>query len=68
MQHNLQAIMTRKKTVPLFADLQKTRAEFIFIKMKITIGLLLFSPVVGSNLCFLLLQTKSFLSIYSVSD
>ena len=45
MQHNLQIIMTSKKTVPLFADLQKTRVKFFF-KMKITIGSLLFSAVV----------------------
>ena len=30
MQHNLQIIMTSKKTVPLFADLQKTRVKFFF--------------------------------------
>ena len=46
MQHNLQIIMTSKKTVPLFADLQKTRVKLFFFKMKITIGSLLFSAVV----------------------
>ena len=30
MQHNLQIIMTRTKTVPLFADLRKTRVKFFF--------------------------------------